>query len=139
MQGIKRRVVYVTLFEGIAILLTSYGFSFLSGRDLGHSSILAVMCSTLAVLWNLVFNILFEAWEKRQAKRGRSVLRRVMHSIGFEGGLAVLLVPTIAWWMEVGLWQAFWLNFAVMLFFLIYNFVFAWAFDRVFGLPAAAA
>ena len=57
---------------------------------------------------------------------------------GSEGGLVVMLVPFFAWWLEVSLWQAFVLDLGLLLFFLGYTFVFNWAFDRVFGLPASA-
>jgi len=92
----------------------------------------------LAVLWNVAFNHVFERWESRQRVRGRSLARRVAHAIGFEGGLALILVPLLAWWFGVGLWQALVMDFGLMVFFLLYTFVFNWCFDRVFGLPAAA-
>ena len=138
MQGIRRRVVYVALYEGIAIVVASFGFAALSGADIGRSSALSVLASAVAISWNLVFNWLFEQWEMRQAKRGRSVLRRIAHAIGFEGGLVAILVPLVAWWLHVTLWQALLLDLALVVFFLIYTFVFAWLFDRVFGLPDSA-
>ena len=70
--------------------------------------------------------------------RGRSLGRRVAHAIGFEGGLIVWLVPTIAWWLEVSLWQALVMDLSLMVFFLVYTFVFNWLFDLAFGLPASA-
>ena len=92
--------------------------------------------SAIAVVWNLVFNWFFERWELRQPVRGRSAARRVAHAIGFEGGLLLWLVPFIAWWLGVSLWQALLLDVGLLVFFLIYTFVFTWVFDRLFGLPA---
>ena len=138
MQGIKRRVVYISLYEGIAIVVASIGLALMSGQGLGHSGVLAVLASVIAVIWNLVFNWLFERWEARQAVRGRSIERRVAHAIGFEGGLVAFLVPTIAWWLDISLWQALVMDLGLVVFFLVYTFVFNWAFDAVFGLPAAA-
>jgi len=138
MQGIKRRVVYISLYEGIAIVVASIGLALMSGQGLGHSGVLAVLASVIAVIWNLVFNSLFERWEARQAVRGRSIARRVAHAIGFEGGLVAFLVPTIAWWLDISLWQALVMDLGLVVFFLVYTFVFNWAFDAVFGLPAAA-
>ena len=138
MQGLKRRVVYITLYEGIAIVAASIGLALMSGQGLGHSGVLAVLASVIAVIWNLVFNSLFERWEARQAVRGRSIARRVAHAIGFEGGLVAFLVPTIAWWLDISLWQALVMDLGLVVFFLVYTFVFNWAFDAVFGLPAAA-
>jgi uncharacterized membrane protein len=70
--------------------------------------------------------------------RGRSLARRAAHAIGFEGGLVVTLVPLFAWWLDITLWHALMLDLGLLLFFLGYTFVFNWAFDQVFGLPASA-
>ena len=133
-----RRVVYVTLYEGIAIVVAGAGLAAMSGQGLAHSGALAVMTSVVAVAWNVVFNHAFEWWESRQSVRGRSVKRRIAHAIGFEGGLALLLVPLIAWWLDIGLWDALVMDLALLLFFLVYTFAFNWAFDKVFGLPRSA-
>ena len=138
MQGIKRRVVYISLYEGLAIVAASIGLSAMSGEGLGHSGVLAVIASVIAVLWNLAFNALFERWESRQAVRGRSLRRRVAHAIGFEGGLVAFLVPMFAWGLGVSLWQALVMDLGLVVFFLVYTFVFNWVFDRVFGLPTSA-
>ena len=138
LQGPWRRVVFVTLYELIAIVVATLGFMGFTGADAGHSGAISAISSAIAVAWNLAFNALFERWESRQARRGRGLARRVAHAIGFEGGLALILVPLLAWWFDVSLWQALVMDLGLMLFFLGYTFVFNWGFDRVFGLPAAA-
>lgn len=138
MQGIRRRVVSVTLYELIAIAATGVGLSAMAGSGPARAGVAAVVSSAVAVGWNVVFNTLFERWEARQTVRGRGLARRAAHAIGFEGGLVVMLVPFFAWWLEVSLWQAFVLDLGLLLFFLVYTFVFNWIFDRVFGLPASA-
>ena len=138
LQGAIRRVVYITLYETIAIVIVSIGLHAMSDDGMMHASVLAVITSAVAVLWNLAFNHAFERWESRQAVRGRSIGRRVAHAIGFEGGLVVLLVPIMAWWLRVSLMQAFLMDVALVVFFLVYTFAFTWAFDHVFGLPASA-
>jgi uncharacterized membrane protein len=138
MQGLQRRVVYITLYEGIAIVCASAGLALMTDAGLGHSGMLAVVASVIAVIWNLAFNALFERWESRQAVRGRSVRRRIAHAIGFEGGLIAFLVPMFAWGLGVTLWQALVMDLGLVLFFLVYTFVFNWGFDRVFGLPRSA-
>jgi uncharacterized membrane protein len=138
MQGIRRRIVFVTLYELIAIVATSAGLAAFSDSGLQRAGVAAVVSSAVAVVWNVVFNTLFERWEARQTVRGRSLARRAAHAIGFEGGLVVTLVPFFAWWLDITLWQAFVLDLGLLLFFLGYTFVFNWAFDRIFGLPASA-
>ena len=138
LHGLRRRVVYVTLYELIAIVAATVGLMWLSDQNAGHSGVVAVLASAIAVLWNLLFNTLFERWEARQTVRGRSLRRRAAHAIGFEGGLALILIPVFAWWFNVSLWQALVMDFWMVLFFLAYTFSFNWAFDRIFGLPASA-
>ena len=138
LQGVKRRLIYVTLYELIAIGAATMGLALLTGQGAGHSSVVAVAASAIAIVWNIVFNWAFERWEARQPVRGRSVARRVAHAIGFEGGLVVFLVPFFAWWLNVSLWEALVLDAGFIVFFLVYTFVFSWVFDRVFGLPASA-
>lgn len=136
LQGMKRRVVHATLYEMIAISVSTAGLAFLSGQTVEHSSVIAVAASIIAIVWNLLFNRMFELWEVRQKVRGRSILRRVSHALGFEGGLVITLVPLMAWWFDMTLRQALVMNLGMIVFFLFYTFVFNWIFDRVFGLPA---
>ncbi|WP_332745440.1 PACE efflux transporter [Hydrogenophaga sp.] len=138
MQGIWRRVVYISLYEVVAIALAGWGLMLMSGHSLLDSGTLAIATSSVAVVWNLVFNTFFERWEARQATTGRSVKRRVLHAVSFEVGLVAMLVPLIAWWLGVSLWQALVMDMALVVFFLVYTFAFNWAFDEVFGLPASA-
>ncbi|QIL45264.1 PACE efflux transporter [Acidovorax sp. HDW3] len=137
LQGPLRRVVFVTLYELLAIACAS-GLFVLLGQQPAASGAMAVVASAIAVAWNIGFNHLFERWEARQSVKGRSVRRRAVHALGFEGGLALVLVPLMAWWFGIGLWQALVLEAGLLLFFLAYTYVFNWSFDRVFGLPAAA-
>ena len=108
------------------------------GQGAGASGVMAVVASALAIAWNVTFNALFERWEARQRVKGRSVLRRVVHAVGFEGGLALVLIPLMAWWFGVSLWHAFVMDLGLIVFFLGYTFVFNWVFDHLFGLPASA-
>ena len=138
MQGIKRKFLYVVSFELLAILLSGALLRLLSESPLLQAGATAAAASVIAMLWNLAYNTGFEAWERRQARKGRSLLRRACHAIGFEAGLVVMLVPLFAWVLGVSWAQALVLNLAMILFFLAYGFLFNLAFDRIFGLPLSA-
>ena len=138
MQGIKRRIVYVALYEAIAIACTTAGLAGLADHDAGASGRAAGLASATAVAGTGLYNTLFEAWEARQAKGGRSLLRRIVHAIGFEGGLVLAIVPMFAWTLGTSLVDAFLLDLGLVVFFTAYSFAFNWAFDLVFGLPTAA-
>jgi uncharacterized membrane protein len=137
-QGLKRKIIYVVSFELLAIVLASTLLRLLSDRPVATAGITAAASSAIAMAWNYVYNCLFEAWESRQARKGRSVLRRVAHAFGFEGGLVAILVPLFAWTLDVSLLEAFLLNAVMIVFFLAYGFLFNLTFDRLFGLPLSA-
>lgn len=136
-QGPWRRVVFVGLYELIAIFCAS-GLFMLIGQQAGASGAMATASSIIAMLWNVTFNYLFERWELRQTVKGRSLKRRIAHAIGFEGGLGAILTPIMAWWFSITLWEAVVMEAGMLAFFLAYTYVFNWSFDRIFGLPASA-
>jgi uncharacterized membrane protein len=138
LQGARRKVVHATLYELIAIAIVTLAMWLWSGKGMAESSGLALSCTVLALAWNMAFNTWFEHWEQQQASRERTVQRRIAHAIGFEGGLAILTVPVIAWWLDVGWWTALLADIGLLLFFLLYTFAFNWVFDHAFGLPASA-
>ncbi|WP_394064557.1 PACE efflux transporter [Alcaligenes sp. WGS1538] len=139
LQGWKRRVLYVGLFEFFAIIFSSFLLAYFVGGTTSDSVPIAIAISAIAIAWNYVFNTVFEYWESRQAVKGRSVLRRSVHAIGFEAGLILFIVPMYMWWYQVGLLEALQMEVAILVFFLVYSFSFSWSFDRVFGLPSSAA
>jgi uncharacterized membrane protein len=139
MKPTTRRVVQAVLYEVFAVAAVGPALSLLFDEALGSTLGLALLMSTVALAWNYVFNGWFERWEAKQTVKGRSLKRRLAHGSGFEGGLVVLLVPVMAWWLETSLLKAFIADLGVLAFFFVYAVVFTWGFDRVFGLPESAA
>lgn len=138
MTPITRRVLQAVLYEAIAIGAVGPALAFIFDHAMGSTLVLAALMSTVALCWSYVFNSLFERWEARQSRKGRSLRRRLAHGLGFEGGLVLMLVPIMAWWLETSLLQALLGDLGVVVFFLVYAVVFHWVFDAVFGLPASA-
>jgi uncharacterized membrane protein len=137
MQGLKRKLVYVALYEVLAIAVITLTLLLLK-HPLLDAGIASIMTSAVAVSWNLMWNTLFEAWESRQPDRTRTFKRRAIHALGFELGLLVTLVPLMAWWLSISLLQALLLDLGLLVFFVIYTFLFSLAFDKIFGLPLSA-
>ncbi|HGX3399933.1 TPA: PACE efflux transporter [Acinetobacter nosocomialis] len=138
MQGLKRRIVYVSSYEIIGMVISSVGLALLAADSVEHTGPLSVMITTIAVTWNFIYNILYEKWEARQKNKLRTVKRRIAHAIGFQITLVMFLIPLIAWWMDISLVAAFWLDVAFIIIIPIYTFIFNWTFDKLFGLPASA-
>lgn len=138
MQGIKRRIVYVSSYEIIGMIISSVGLAILAADSIEHTGPLSVMITTIAVTWNFIYNILYEKWEAKQSSHIRTVKRRVGHAIGFQLTLVLFLIPLISWWMDISLIAAFWLDVAFIIIIPIYTFIFNWSFDKLFGLPISA-
>jgi uncharacterized membrane protein len=138
MQGLKRKVVHATLYEGMAIVIVAVLMQVVSDKGLDSTGPFALVTSVLAMSWNMAFNALFEAWERRQPSRVRTLARRAAHAVLFEAGLVLSTVPLIAWWMDMSWAAAFIADLGLVALFLVYTFCFNWAFDHVFGLPASA-
>lgn len=134
-----RRVLQAVLYEAFAIAFVGPVLSVAFDKPPMSTVGLAFILSGIALAWNYVFNALFERWESRQSRRGRSFTRRLAHGIGFEGGLAVILIPVMAVWLDISALNAFLANLGLLAFFFIYAIAFTWAFDRMFGLPESAA
>lgn len=137
MQGRKRKIVQAISYELLALVFVVPAAAWVFDSGLALSTLVAVAVSLTAVLWNMLFNSLFEAWEARQRRPRRTLGRRVLHALGFEVGLLLFTVPLIAYGLAIDWWQALLADFSLMLFFLVYAFFFQWGFDRLFGVPVA--
>jgi len=124
------RVFHALTFELLATIICAPLFSWLMGLPLAHMGALTLMFAGVAMVWNMIFNALFERVERRY-KLSRTVAVRVVHACLFEGGLVVMLVPLGAWWLNVSLWEAFVIDIGIMLFFLPYTFFFNLAYDHL--------
>jgi uncharacterized membrane protein len=134
----NRRVLQAMLYEVFAIAFVGPVLSIAFDKPPASTLVLAFVLSSIALGWNYIFNAIFERWESRQTKRGRSFARRLAHGIGFEGGLVVILVPVMALWLKISLLDALLANIGLLAFFFVYAIAFTWTFDRVFGLPESA-
>lgn len=126
----KRRLIHAMSYEGILLLIVTFGLSRLFDLPTELTGTLAVLMAIVAMFWNMLFNHFFEKLEHAfQLKRGLGL--RVLHALGFEGGLLVVSVPMIAYIMQLGLWNAFLLDIGLTLCILVYTFIFQWCFDSI--------
>ncbi|WP_101604706.1 PACE efflux transporter [Bordetella trematum] len=135
LSPLKRRIVYVSLFELFAILLSTLILMALSDGSAQNSLPVAVIVSATAVLWNYLYNLGFEAWERRNHVMQRTLRVRCIHAVGFEGGLLLFCLPVYMLWYGVGPLVALGMELTLMVFFLFYTFVFTLVFDKIFTLP----
>ena len=135
MQGLKRRVIQAISYEIILLSLFIPIVTLVFKQAIMDSAALGMSLTILALLWNMFFNYGFEKWEARKGWYTRGLKQRLLHALGFEGGLLVLGVPAIAYFLEISLLEAIIADIGFTVVIMVYTFIFQWAFDRLFGEP----
>lgn len=129
-RSIKERIFHGILFEILAIGIATPLAAWLTGETLIAMGILSAVIALMAILWNMLFNWMFDQLQKRwQFKRNIGI--RILHSCAFELGLILMAVPFIAWWIDSTLIHAFILDIGLIMFFLPYSFVFNLCYDKL--------
>jgi len=124
------RAVHAVLFEGIALCLCAPVMSYVLGKSLFDTGVLTIALATCAMLWNMLYNAMFERVEKKFGFK-RTVPVRIGHAVGFEGGLVLVVVLLAAWRLSISYWDAFLLEMGLIAFFLPYTYVYNLAYDIV--------
>lgn len=126
-------------FELIGLMLCPLIASWVMGMQLLELGKLAIMLSVIATAWNYVYNLLVDKlMQKLLGRTQKSLPERVLHTLMFEAGLLLFVLPLIAWLLQISLKQAFVLDMGFVIFYLVYAFFYNWAYDRMFPIPAAA-
>ncbi|WP_342150655.1 PACE efflux transporter [Methylorubrum sp. SB2] len=135
MRSTRDRIRHAILFElvGLAMMIPLGSLLFgLHGSDMG---VIGVGSAMAATAWNYVYNLGFDRLMQRLVGHtNKSLTLRVGHALLFEAGLLVILLPPIAWYLGIGLAQAFVMDLAIAAFYVAYAFSFNLAYDRVFPL-----
>ncbi|MDD2053756.1 multidrug/biocide efflux PACE transporter [Pseudomonas putida] len=129
-KSMTERVLQAIGFEFFAILICTPLFAWVMGISLVNMGVVTVATCLIALGWNVLFNALFDRLRARYAL-GQGGWTRLLHALLFEGGLIVVSVPQVAWWLDMSLLQALWLDIGVLLFFLPYTYVYHWAYDAL--------
>ncbi|MBI9079389.1 MAG: PACE efflux transporter [Pseudodesulfovibrio sp.] len=131
------RLRHTILFELIGLMTCTPLASWVLDRSMATIVPLSLFLSVTAMGCNYFFNLVFDHTLKRLGHpvHVRPVWMRVLHAIMFEASLIILAVPVVAWWLKMNLWQAFMTDIGFALFFLVYAFIYNWAYDLVFPMP----
>lgn len=139
MRTTRDRIRHAISFEIIGLLLViplgALGFG-MHAADIG---VVAIIASTLATLWNYVYNLMFDkALIRWRGQVSKTVPLRVLHAVLFEAGLLLATLPLLAFYLNISFAQAFIMDVAFVVFYLVYAFVFNWVYDVVFPIPETA-
>lgn len=127
-MSFKERVFHAILFEVIALILLTLIAVLVTGDDIAKMSGLAIMLSLIAMIWNFVFNIIFDR-AYGYDRNSRTFKVRILHGLGFEFGMLILSFPVMMWVLQLDLLSVFLLDIGAMIFFLLYAIIFNWAYD----------
>lgn len=131
------RLRHVLLFELLALVIVIPTGSSLFGLHESAMGIIGVGSAVTAMVWNYIYNLIFDrAMARFYHTTHKTVRVRVVHTLLFEAGLQVALLPGIALYMHRSLWATFSLSLSLALFYLAYAFVFNIGYDRAFPLPS---
>ena len=140
MRNTADRIRHAITFEVIGLVFLIGGGALLTGFDVQSLGVIGVVSSLVATGWVFAYNWIFD---RAMLRLRGSVLKthpiRALHTLLFEAGLLVILLPFIAWMLDMTLWRAFLFDIGVVIFYLLYGYAFNWAYDRVFPLPEARA
>lgn len=134
------RLRHALSFEIIALLLIVPLGAQVFQMPMQDIGVVGVVSATLATFWNFAYNYFFDLGLQRftgtTLKTGGI---RVLHAVLFELGLLIVLMPFIAWYLGIPLWQALVMDLSFALFYMVYAFGFNWAYDKLFPLQEWAA
>ena len=137
-RTVKDRVRHTLMFEIIGVLLfiplATYAFEF----GAAHMGVISIGSATIATVWNFLFNMGFDKVMLRKLGHTHKTLwLRVLHAVLFEGGLMLMLIPPIAWYLGISLMEALMMDIFIVAFYLVYAFCFNWMYDVVFPVKAS--
>lgn len=133
MRTVKDRIRHTLLFEGIALALVSVFGAWITGHSMQAIGGLSIMFSLYAMAWNFVFNLLFDLWDRRYRDMApRGPLLRAAHACLFEIGVLIPGLFLTVWWLKITFVEAFILDLGFSAFFLVYAYVYNWAYDVIF-------
>ncbi|KAA8734982.1 chlorhexidine efflux PACE transporter AceI [Acinetobacter qingfengensis] len=130
-QQLKHRIIHAVCYELILLIIGTPLLSLFLKQNLTHTTILWIIMSITSVFWNMFFNFGFEKLETRAGWTERTVMIRILHAIGFEGGLLIFTVPMIAWMLNMSLFHALLLDIGLALSIVIFTFIYQWCYDVI--------
>ncbi|RZT43035.1 PACE efflux transporter [Cupriavidus agavae] len=138
MRTTADRIRHTIGFEVIGLITFAPLATLVFGYELHQMGIVGAVAALIAATWNFIYNILFDrAMLRYTGQLKKSTPVRVLHAILFEGGLLIVFLPSVAWYLDIGLWDAFIMDIAVAGYYMVYAFFYNWAYDVVFPIPNA--
>ncbi len=139
MRTVRDRIRHALSFEIIGLILAIPLGALVFHHPMEDIGVITVAASIVATVWNYLYNWGFDhALKRLTGSVQKSLPVRVGHAVLFELGLVALLTPFVAWYLGIGLIEALLLDVSLAVFYMVYAFVFNFAYDRLFPIPGEA-
>ncbi len=133
MRTFADRARHAVAFEIVGLTIFVPGSAFIFGQPIENMGIIGIVSATAATIWNFVFNLLFDHGMRRFVGTVHKTMSiRIIHTGLFELGLVAILIPFIAWYLQIGLVDALILDVGIVIFYLFFGFLFNLAYDWAF-------
>lgn len=140
MRTAADRVRHAISFELSGLLIVMSAGILLFNKPAEDVGSVAIVASIIAAVWAYAYNYLFDvALLRLQGKAQKTLPQRVVHAVAFEVSLLLMMLPFVAWHLDVSLMNAFLMDAALASFYIVYAFVFNWAYDYRFPLADDSA
>lgn len=126
---LKERILQAILFESLLVVLSTAILVWLTEHQIGETGTLLIAISLIALLWNMVFNQIFDKIFTAP-RLTRTLAIRSLHAVLFEGGLLLFTLPLIMWWLNIGFLAALIMDIGMTIMVLLYTLIFHYCYDH---------
>ena len=128
-RSITERIAHAFLYETIALLIARVFTLWVLQRPPLMVGFLSISLSLLALIWNLIFNAIFDYYFP--LVKPRTVGIRILQALGFEGGMLAVAIPATVLLLDISPWAALVMDSGLLVFFLVYTYCFNLAWDKL--------
>ncbi|RXJ88967.1 hypothetical protein CRV01_10115 [Arcobacter sp. CECT 8983] len=129
-MSLKERLIHSILFEILLVIIFTLLLKLITRDNISTVFTLTIFLSAIAVLWNFIYNWIFDKFVTGP-REDRSFKIRCIHAILFEFGLLFPTIPVIAYYLNIGIIEAFILDIGFVAFVLVFTVVYNYIYDRV--------
>lgn len=134
MRSNSDRLRHSVIFELILLAICVPLFSWLFNKPTHQIGILSIILSLTAMLWNYIYNILFDYGLKHSGRQlyPRPLSLRIIHAVLFELGLLFVSIPAAMYVMDFSFLQALSIDLLFIIMVPIYTIIYNYIYDMVF-------
>ena len=129
-MSFKERLIHSIMFEFMLVIIFTFVLKYITSQDVTKVFTLVISLSLTAVVWNFIFNWIFDKYVTGEREK-RTLKIRSIHAILFETGLLLPTIPLIAYSLKIGLIEAFLMDIGFIVFVLFFTVIYNYIYDRV--------